>query len=197
MTSTPSDTACVDGGDDVGGRWRWRCRRPCSSRPCRRRCGRPGRCRTRCPGVEAVDRTRRRRGRRPPCSRCASRGRRSRAGEWYSAGVVARPARPSSNQRAPITLLLQVTGAGPVGARVADAVELRRDDRGVGARSLSGAKLGLSGQKPVSRSPTMTPLPALLVVAELLVPHALLWPSRPEELGRRRRRWSGCGSSRR
>ena len=51
-----------------------------------------------------------------------------------------------------------------------------------GRGSLSGAKLGLSGQKPVSRTPTMTPSPAWLTLPNCLF-HTPFLPSRPRNLG--------------
>src|SRR5664279_3199319 len=81
-------------------------------------------------------------------------------GDRYSPGLL--PDRPAESKNcAPMTLLLQWTG-GPETPGSQEPLHLdamiASSERGDG----SAAKLGLSGQKPVSMSATMTPLPALL-----------------------------------
>src|SRR6478735_3874746 len=69
---------------------------------------------------------------------------------------------PASNHRAPMTLLLQVTRLATLGSLPASQVPCHFDAMvaASGRGSGSGAKLGLSGQKPVSSTPTVTPSPA-------------------------------------
>jgi hypothetical protein len=89
----------------------------------------------------------------------------------------------TSNHRAPITLLLQVTPGSPFLLEVSQvpchlASILAWSGRGSG----SGAKLGFSGQKPVSMTPTMTPSPAC-ETSPNCVCHAPPGPSRPRNVG--------------
>ena len=100
-------------------------------------------------------------------------------GELNSLGfAVARP--PALNHRAPITLLLQVTGASTPGSQVPShlASMTAWSGRGVG----SGPKLGFSGQKPESSTPMMTPSPARRGSPNCLR-QAPLRPSRPTKAG--------------
>jgi hypothetical protein len=104
-------------------------------------------------------------------------------GERYSSGTEAlRP--PASYQRAPITLLLQVIRCATSGSEPGSqtpchfAAIVAASGRGDG----SGAKLGLSGQKPVSRSATITPSPACFTLPNCFC-HTPLAPSRPRNAG--------------
>ena len=80
--------------------------------------------------------------------------------ERYSAPATFSSPNPLTNQRAETTLSLQSLGR-PLLGRVAGAVEageLRVRCRGCAAAA--PLKLGLSGQMPVSTTPTTTPCPA-------------------------------------
>src|SRR6476620_6887841 len=105
-------------------------------------------------------------------------------GEWNSLapGPLLRP--PASKNRAPITLLLQVTRWVMSGSLPASQTpwNFAAMATASGRGSLSGAKLGLSGQQPVSRTPTMTPSPAWLTLPNCLF-QTPLPPSRPRNLG--------------
>src|SRR5262245_18421729 len=83
---------------------------------------------------------------------------------------------PASNHRAPMTLLLQGTGASTPVSQVPRhfAAIAGWSGRGVG----SGPKLGFSGQKPESSTPTITPSPARVGSPNRLF-HAPLGPSSP------------------
>jgi len=78
-------------------------------------------------------------------------------GEWYSWNDRSSTV-PAEYQRAPITLLLHSTGLSSPVTHVPCHLAAMASASGRG--SGSAAKLGLSGQKPVSMTPTMTPSPA-------------------------------------
>ena len=107
------------------------------------------------------------------------RGRRSRA----ASGTPRRRLRtaPKSYQRAPISLLLQVTGSRRLVAGLADAVPLGGDHVGVRAAARAGPRSSGSPARRRSRStPTMTPSPARVGSPNWRF-HAPPAPSRPEE----------------
>src|SRR5690349_2968438 len=107
---------------------------------------------------------------------------RSRGDRNSSGTELLRP--PALNQRAPITLLLHVTRLAGFGSLPASHVpcHLEAMTAASGRGSGSGAKLGLSGQKPVSSTPTITPSPAWAGSPNWVF-QTPLDPSRPRKAG--------------
>src|SRR5262245_5492542 len=91
---------------------------------------------------------------------------------------------PASYQRAPITLLLQLTRLAGFGSLPGSqlpchfAAIVAASGRGSG----SAAKLGLSGQNPVSSTPTITPSPAWATSPNWVF-HTPPLPSSPRNAG--------------